>query len=56
MVAVTYTKIGVAQTLMSLMPVMIIPILWIGDKQKTSLRGIAGACIAIVGVAILFLI
>jgi drug/metabolite transporter (DMT)-like permease len=56
MVAVTYTKIGIAQTLMSLMPVMIIPILWFGYKQKTNLRGITGAFIAIVGVAILFLI
>ena len=55
MIAVTYTEIGVAQTLMSLMPVMIIPILWLIFKQKTSLRGIGGACIAIVGVAILFL-
>jgi len=56
MIAVTFTEIGVAQTLMSLIPVMIIPILWIVYKQKTSLRGIGGACIAIAGVAILFLI
>jgi len=56
MIAVTFTEIGIAQTLMSLMPVMIIPILWIIYKQKTSIRGIGGACIAIVGVAILFLI
>ena len=56
MVAVTYTKIGIAQTLMSLMPVMIIPILWVLYRQKTSLRGICGAFIAIIGVAILFLI
>jgi len=55
MVAVTYTDAGVAQTLMSLMPVFIIPVVWILYKQKTSLRGILGAATAVVGVAILFL-
>jgi drug/metabolite transporter (DMT)-like permease len=55
MVAVTYTETGIAQTLMSLMPVLIIPTVWILYRQKTSWRGIAGAAIAVVGVAILFL-
>ncbi len=55
MVAVTYTVAGVAATLMSLMPVMIIPVVWILYKQKTSWRGILGAVIAVIGVAILFL-
>jgi drug/metabolite transporter (DMT)-like permease len=54
MVAVTYTKAGVAATLISLMPVMIIPVVWILFKQKTSWRGILGAGIAVIGVAILF--
>ena len=56
MVAVTFTEIGVAQTLMSLMPVIIIPLIFLIYKQKTSIVGIFGAFIAIVGVAILFLI
>jgi drug/metabolite transporter (DMT)-like permease len=56
MVAITYAKVGVAQTLMSLMPVMIIPIVFILYKQKTSIRAIIGAFIAISGVSILFLI
>jgi drug/metabolite transporter (DMT)-like permease len=55
MVAVTYTKAGVAATLMSLMPVLIIPVVWILFRQKTSGRGILGAGIAFIGVAILFL-
>jgi drug/metabolite transporter (DMT)-like permease len=55
MVAVTFTKTGIAQTLMSLMPIMIIPVLWIFYRQKTSLLGIGGAMIAVFGVAILFL-
>ena len=56
MIAVTFTEIGVAQTLMSLMPVIIIPIIWVLYKQKTNIRGIIGAIIAIIGVSILFLI
>jgi len=55
MVAVTYTNAGIAQTLMSLMPVLIIPVVWIMYKQRTSWRGMLGAAMAVVGVAILFL-
>jgi len=56
MVAVTYTDAGVAQTLMSLMPVLIIPLVWVVFRQRTGWRGILGAVIAVIGVAILFLI
>lgn len=56
MVAVTYTQAGIAQTLISLMPILIIPVVWILYKQKTSLRGIMGAFVATIGVAILFLV
>ena len=56
MVAVTFTQVGIAQTLMSLMPVMIIPVVWVVNRQKTSWRGIIGAVIAVIGVAIIFLI
>ena len=56
MIAVTLTQVGIAQTLMSIMPVMIIPIVWILYRQKTNLRGILGAFIAVAGVAILFLL
>ncbi len=55
MVAVTYTEAGVAQTLLSLMPVMIIPVVWVLYRQRTSWRGIVGAVIAVIGVAMLFL-
>ncbi|UCH88618.1 MAG: DMT family transporter [Thermoplasmata archaeon] len=55
MVAVTYAIAGVAATLMSLMPVIVIPFIWVLYKQRTSWRGIIGAVVAIVGVAILFL-
>jgi len=56
MVAVTYAETGVAQTLLSLMPIMIIPVVWILYRQKTSWRGILGAAIAVIGVSILFIV
>jgi drug/metabolite transporter (DMT)-like permease len=56
MVAVAYTETGIAQTLMSLMPVIIIPLVWIFYREKTSIRGLIGAAMAVIGVAILFLI
>jgi len=56
MVAVAYTEAGIAQTLMSLMPVMIIPLVWIIYREKTSIRGIVGAAMTVTGVAILFLL
>jgi drug/metabolite transporter (DMT)-like permease len=55
MVAVTLTETGIAQTLLSLMPVMIIPVVWIVYGQRTNLRGIVGAIVAVIGVTIIFL-
>lgn len=55
MVAVTYAVAGIAATLMSLMPVMVIPLLWVVYRQRTSRRGMLGAAVAVAGVAILFL-
>lgn len=56
MVAVSHAIAGVAATLMSLMPVVIIPVVWILYRQKTNIRGIMGAIVAVVGVGILFLL
>ncbi len=55
MVAVTYAFAGVASTLMSLMPVIVIPIVWVLYRQRTTWRGFLGAAVAIAGTAILFL-
>jgi drug/metabolite transporter (DMT)-like permease len=54
MVAVANAQVGVAQTLMSLMPLFIIPVIWVIYREKTNVRGILGAIVAVVGVAILF--
>jgi drug/metabolite transporter (DMT)-like permease len=56
MVAVSYALAGIAATLMSLMPIMIIPIVWLLYRQGTNWRGIIGAVIAIIGVAVIFLV
>lgn len=55
MVAVAYAQAGIAQTLMSLAPVIIIPVVWIIYRERTNWRGIFGALIAVIGVAVLFL-
>ncbi len=55
MVAVTYTDVGIAMTLMALTPVMIIPAVWLLYKEKTNWQGILGAAIAVIGVSIIFL-
>jgi drug/metabolite transporter (DMT)-like permease len=56
MVAVMYTDVGIAMTLMSLMPVVVIPAVWLTHREKTSRQGIVGAMIAVVGVAIIFMV
>jgi drug/metabolite transporter (DMT)-like permease len=56
MVAVMYTETGIAMTLMSLMPVFIIPTVFFIYREKTSVRGIVGAFIAVLGVALIFLV
>lgn len=56
MVAITFTQAGIAMTLMSLMPVVVIPAVWLTHREKTSFRSIVGAMIAVVGVAIIFLV
>lgn len=55
MVALKYTKAAVASTLMSLMPVMILPISIFILKEKLNVKEIAGAIISVVGITVLFL-
>lgn len=55
MIAVEYSKVGIAATIMSLVPVLMLPLLKIFYKEKISFRAFIGAAIAVTGVAILFL-
>jgi drug/metabolite transporter (DMT)-like permease len=55
LLAVAYTEAGIAQTLLSLEPLIIIPLMWRIYGERTNRRGIIGAVIAVIGVAILML-
>lgn len=54
-VALTNTKIGVAATLMSTVPVIVLPLTWYFYKEKLTFISIAGAIVTVAGVSMLFL-
>jgi len=55
LIAISYAKIGIASTLMSTMPIIMLPIVKFYYKETLSRRAISGAFVAVVGVAILLL-
>lgn len=55
LMAVQHTDAGIAQTIMSLVPVLIIPPAVFLNKEKVTVREIVGAIIAVCGVAIFFI-
>ena len=55
LVAIAYTKVGIAATLMSTMPIIMLPYVRFVYKERLSWRAIAGAIIAVAGVTILFI-
>jgi drug/metabolite transporter (DMT)-like permease len=55
LVAVKHTQAGIAATLMSTFPVVIIPLIMIVHKERPSYRAVLGAIIAVAGVAMLFI-
>ena len=55
LVAIAHTHIGVASTLMSLTPVILLPVSHLLFKEKITVRAIVGTLIALLGVALLFL-
>lgn len=54
-VAIIYTKIGIAATLMALVPIIMLPLSVIVYKEKLSPASVIGTIITVAGVAILFL-
>lgn len=54
LVAANATDVGIAQTLLSLTPLFILPWAAFVDREAVSRRAIAGAVIAVAGVAVLF--
>jgi drug/metabolite transporter (DMT)-like permease len=56
LLAVQHAVIGVASTLMALPPVILLPISYFVFKEKLGWQAVAGTILAIIGVAILFLV
>jgi len=56
LLAIQYADVGIASTLMALPPVFLLPISYFVFKERYSWGAIAGTLLAIVGVALLFLI
>ena len=55
LIAVSNTQVGVASTLMAIVPILMLPISKFYYKEKLSLTSIMGTIIAVVGITILFL-
>ena len=55
LLAVEHAKVGIAATLMSTMPIIMLPIARYVYKENLNWRAISGAVLAVAGVAILFL-
>lgn len=55
LVALARARLGIASTLMSLSPVLLIPISHFLFKEKITWRAVAGTVIALSGAALLFL-
>jgi drug/metabolite transporter (DMT)-like permease len=56
LVAIAHTQVGIAATLLATSPIMMLPMVRIIYKEVLSWKAIAGACMAVGGVAMLFLI
>jgi drug/metabolite transporter (DMT)-like permease len=56
LLAVQHAEVGVASTLMALSPVIVLPISYFAYKEKVGWQAVAGTVLAIIGVAILFLV
>jgi drug/metabolite transporter (DMT)-like permease len=55
LIAIANTKVGIAATLMSIMPIIMLPLMKIIHKEKLNWRAYTGAFLAVGGIAILFL-
>ena len=55
LIAITYTKVGIAATLMATVPILMLPLVRIIYKERLTWHATVGACVAVAGVAILLL-
>jgi len=54
LLALKFTSVGIASTIMAIIPVIIIPPAMIIYKEKVSLKEVVGAIISVIGVALFF--
>lgn len=55
LIAIANAKVGIAATIMSVVPIIMLPLVKIFYKENLSIKAITGAILAVAGVAILFL-
>jgi drug/metabolite transporter (DMT)-like permease len=55
LISIEYTKVGIASTLMAMVPVIMLPLVRFYYKEKLNWQAVSGAFLAVGGVAILFL-
>ncbi|UYN90906.1 MAG: DMT family transporter [Anaerolineales bacterium] len=55
LVSIQNTEVGIASTLIAMVPIFLLPIGYFVFKEKLTVRGIIGTVVALAGVAILFL-
>ncbi len=55
LIAVQHTKVGIAATLIATVPIIMLPMVHFIYREHLTTRSILGACIAVAGVAVLFL-
>ncbi len=55
LVSIQNTQVGIASTLIAMVPIFLLPVGYFVFKEKVSPRGIVGTLVALAGVAILFL-
>jgi len=55
LIAISLTDVAIAATIMAMVPIIMLPTVWLLFRERLTLRSIIGACIAVTGVSILFL-
>jgi drug/metabolite transporter (DMT)-like permease len=55
LIAISLTDVAIAATLIALVPIIMLPTVWILFREKLTWRAVVGACVAVAGVGILFL-
>jgi drug/metabolite transporter (DMT)-like permease len=55
LIAISLTDVAIAATIIALVPIIMLPTVWILFREKLSWRAVVGACVAVAGVGVLFL-